>query len=87
MHDSVADLSRQGRHHAGPTINVVDVSTSSFVNEKHVILVRVDQRAVDVLNSAGKKVDRTLAGKGTFALSLAHSSGFWTVSRLQTVAS
>ncbi|MHA3836602.1 DUF6318 family protein [Terrabacter sp. AAH1] len=87
MRDSVADLRTQGRHHAGPTIRILSVSTSSFVDEKRVILIGVDQRAVDVLNSSGKKVDRTLAARGTFAASLDFTDGHWVVSRLQTVAS
>ncbi|NUO34407.1 MAG: hypothetical protein HOQ27_04975 [Dermatophilaceae bacterium] len=87
MQNSISELRKRGRHHAGPTIRIVNVSTSSFVEEKRVILVDVDQSAVDVLDADGKKVDRTLAAKGTFAASLEFSKGRWIVSRLQTVAS
>lgn len=86
MHDSITELKREGRHHAGPTVKIVSVSTSSFVDEKRVVLVQVDQRAVDVLDGKGKKVDRTLADRGTFAVTLGFSTGHWVVSRLQTVA-
>jgi hypothetical protein len=85
MHDSVADLKRAGQRHAGPTIRVVRVSTDSFVEEKRVLVVEVDQAAVDVVDSAGKKVDRTIAAKGAFALTLSFDHGHWLVSRLQTV--
>ena len=86
MSDSVSDLQRAGQHHSGPTIRILRVSTESFVPEKRVVVIDVDQAAVDVLNNTGKRVDRTLAAKGSFAMTLNFARNHWTVARLQTVA-
>jgi len=86
MSDSVHDLQRAGQHHSGPTIRVVGVTTDSFVPEKRVVVVDVDQTAVDVLDGKGTRVDRTLAAKGAFAMTFKFAKGHWMIARLQTVA-
>lgn len=86
MVGSVSDLKKAGNHHNGPTLRINRVSTDSFVPEKRVVIAEVDQLAVDVVDRAGKPVDRTLAAKGAFAITLNYGRGHWTISRLQTVA-
>jgi len=86
MADSVKSLQKAGNHHTGPTLKVLQVTTDSFVKERRVVIAKVDQRAVDVVDRNGKRVDRTLSAKGAFAMTLSYAPGHWTVSRLQTVA-
>ncbi|GAA1987319.1 hypothetical protein GCM10009817_31080 [Terrabacter lapilli] len=86
MVDSVAQLQKAGNHHSGPTLKVVQVTTDSFVTERRIVIAQVDQKAVDVVNKRGQRVDRTLAAKGAFAMTLRYARAHWTISRLQTVA-
>ncbi|WP_460629556.1 DUF6318 family protein [Intrasporangium mesophilum] len=85
MQRSLRDLKASGQHHEKPTIRIVSVTTDSFVTERRVVLVAVDQASVAVLDRWGSGTSRTLADRGTFAMTLLYGHSHWVVARLQTV--
>jgi hypothetical protein len=87
MRASVEDLRAQQRRHAGDTLVVRRASTLSFTKEKRTVQLDVDQRAVSILDAAGRSVGRTQAGSGAFVMTLSFVNGRWVANRLQTVSS
>ena len=85
MHGSLGDLKASGHHHEKPAIRIVSVATDSFATERRVILIGVDQSAVRVEDSQGRITSRTIAGRGTFAMTLRYGPAHWIVARLQVV--
>ena len=62
------------RHHRKPALTVTATTVYTWIDDRRVVGVGVDQRAVDILDSAGKAVGRTDLGEGTFHVALRYGS-------------
>ncbi|MGO4603146.1 DUF6318 family protein [Terrabacter sp. 2YAF2] len=66
LHKSASELKAASQHHDGDTLKVTFSSATIFNSRQRQVLVKLDQFAVPIVDSHGKRVDTTKAGSGAF---------------------
>ncbi|WP_147063780.1 DUF6318 family protein [Terrabacter aerolatus] len=86
MYKSLKILETKKQRHTGDSIRVSATSSLTFSTSAAQVLIDVEQKSVDVVDSKGATVRRTADGPGTFVMSISLNGGHWIATKLQTAS-